>query len=101
MRIVWTIALRSRLNHKNSLRYRGSLPKRVPLILGDEGRESAWAKLPLSPRFAPHTLKRIAPVIVTRATIPQVRTPERNENDPSDCLPRNSPNHGHGTTVKS
>src|SRR5579862_1598002 len=99
MRMVWTIALRSRMNHRNSLRYSGSLPNRVPR-LGAEGRASAEEKLPLSPRCAPHALNHTAPVIATLAAIQQCIIPHGKEKDPSDCPPTNNRNHGHGTTVK-
>src|ERR1700722_18547882 len=96
-----TIALRSRVNNRNSLRYSGSFPKRGGPFLPADGPASDAAKLPLSPCCVPHTLNHTAPAAVIPATNQQVIMPSRNENEPSDCPPRNSRSHGQGTIVKT
>ena len=99
--MVCTMALRSRMNQRNSLRYRGSLPKDGSPFLDTEGPESTWPKLPLRPSWAPQMLNRTAAATVTLATSQQASSPDTNEKEPSDCPPRNILNQGQGTTVKS
>ena len=63
-------------------------------------RESA-AKFPLRPCCAPQTLKRTAKATVMAAAIQQASIPDRNENEPSGCPPRNNVSQGQGSPVNS
>src|ERR1700722_2914698 len=101
MRITWTMALRSRMNHRYSLRYSGSFPKCAPPFLDAEGPVSACPKFPLSPCSVPHTLNQTAPATVTPATNQQVSMPYTNEKEPSAFPPRKNPSHGHGAIVNN
>src|SRR5215469_11229741 len=100
IKMVCTMALRSRMNHRNSLRYSGSLPKRVPVLFAETGPASAAAKFPVRPCCVPQTLNRTLAATAIPDTSQQVARPERNEKDPVEYPPTNTRNHGQGNHVK-
>src|SRR4051812_14397767 len=87
--MVCTIALRSRTNHKYSLRNKGSRPKRAFLA----GRESnvSDAKAPLSPLPTDRALKTTAATTNIAQKAQQKSTPRAKENSPFAPRPRNGP----------
>src|SRR5439155_4214008 len=99
MRMAWTIALRSRENHRNSFLKSALRPKRA-LRRGRPGRVSE-GKAPARPLRTERVLNSIAAAVAAALVAQQNRRPAGNEAVPSGAMPRNRRSSGQDPTGKT